>query len=110
MLVAKIGGSNFCMFFAFDPVPSCLGQTQSELDKVGKGFLDLYPELFAFPSKLCMPDYLNVDVLYYGPCYKGRGEDGLGKMFLLNRVDMLMTEVFLQWCYLVLFGQFNFKV
>jgi hypothetical protein len=29
-------------------------------------------------------------------------------MFLLNRVDM--TEVILQWWYLLLFGLFNFKL
>jgi hypothetical protein len=42
-----------------------------------------------------MPDYMKVVVLYYGPYYKGRDEDGVGEMFLLNRVDM--TEVILQW-------------
>jgi len=40
-----------------------------------------------------MPDYLKVVVLYYGPCYKGRGQDVLGEKFLLNRVDMLMMVV-----------------
>jgi len=58
-----------------------------------------------------MPDYLKVVVLYYGPCYKGRGQDVLGEIFLLNRVDMLMPHDggFIFRCYLLLVGQFNFK-
>jgi len=64
-----------------------------DLDSIGitqswKRFPRFIRDYLLSPSKLCMSDYLKVVVLYYGPCYKGRGEDGLGEMFLLNLVDI----------------------